>query len=57
MGNYKTTLSGVILGSVMAVEPILTNGDFEPKRDWIKIAVSVGVFLLGLLAHDPKKAD
>lgn len=56
MENYKTTLSGVILGSVMAAEPVITNGDFDPKRDWIKIAVSVGVFLLGLLSHDPKKA-
>lgn len=55
MNNPKTTVAGLILGSVMAAQPILENGDFEPKRDWLKLVVSVGVFLLGVFAHDPKK--
>jgi len=55
MNHYKTTIGGVILGGLTAAQPIIENGDFNIKRDWIKIAVSVGVFLLGLLSHDPKK--
>lgn len=55
MNNPKTTVAGIILGSVMAAQPIIENGDFEPKRDWIKIVVSVGVFILGIFAHDPRK--
>ena len=57
MNHYKTTIGGVILGGLTAAQPIIENGDFNIKRDWIKIAVSVGVFLLGLLSHDPKKAS
>ena len=55
MNNPKTTIAGVILGSVMAAQPIIENGDFDAKRDWVKIVVSVGVFLLGILSHDPKQ--
>lgn len=56
MRNPKTTVTGIILGSVMAAQPIIENGDFDAKRDWLKLVISVGVFLLGILAKDPKKA-
>lgn len=55
MKNPKTTIAGIILGSAMSVQPIIENGDFDVKRDWLKMVVSIGVFLLGVFAHDPKK--
>lgn len=57
MNNPKTTVTGIILGGVMAAQPIIDNGDFDAKRDWLKLVISVGVFLLGILAKDPKKAE
>lgn len=55
MRDPKTTITGVLLGGALAVQPIVENGDFEIKRDWLKIVLSVGVFVLGLLAKDPNK--
>lgn len=55
MKNPKTTITGIILGGAMAAQPIIENGDFEAKRDWLKIVISVGVFVLGLLAKDHNK--
>lgn len=57
MNNPKTTVTGVILGGLVAAQPIIESGDFDTKRDWLKVVISVGVFLLGLLAKDPKKAE
>lgn len=57
MEHGKTTVAGIILGGIMAAEPIITNGDFQPKRDWVKIVVSVGVFILGIFARDPKQVS
>lgn len=55
MTHHKTTIGGIVLGSLMAAEPVISNGDFDVKRDWLKLAVSIGVFVLGLFAHDPRK--
>lgn len=55
MNHPKTTVTGIILGSVLAAQPILENGDFDAKRDWPQLLLSVGVFLLGIFSHDPKQ--
>jgi len=56
MNHYKTTITGLILGGLMAAEPIVTNGEFTIKTDWLKLAFAVGTFILGVFAHDPKKS-
>lgn len=55
MTHHKTTIGGIVLGGLMAAQPVIENGDFDIKRDWLKLTISVGVFVLGLFAHDPRK--
>ena len=52
MRNYKTTLSGVIIAGLMGAEPIIQNGDLDLKRDWLKLAISVGIAIFGLFSKD-----
>lgn len=55
MRNPKTTITGVILGGLMASQPVIENGDFNFKRDWLKLVISIGIFALGLLSKDHNK--
>ena len=56
MEHYKTTASGLILGGLTAIKPIITNGDFDVKRDWFHLVIAAAVAILGILAHDPKQS-
>ena len=44
--NWRTTLTGYVMSAFIIVEPIITNGNFDIKRDWKNcvVALLVGVF-------------
>lgn len=52
MKNYKTTITGFILAAFIAAQPIVENGDFEFKRDWLKLLFAIGIATFGLSTKD-----
>ena len=51
MRNWKTTLTGIILACMVAIQP-LTEGEIDIKRDWHKFILAIGIAALGYLAKD-----
>ena len=51
MRNWKTTLTGIILACMVAIQP-LTEGEVDIKKDWYKFLLAIGIAALGYLAKD-----
>lgn len=54
MKNYKTTLSGIALAVLLAIQPLAETGEFDLKRDWLKYSVAI---LIALFAYFSKDHD
>lgn len=52
MKNYKTTTIGIILGVLVTVQPILSNGTFDSAKDWINLVIGIAISALGYLSKD-----
>lgn len=50
--SNKTTIGGAISAVLVAVTPIVQNGDFEIKRDAGTLIIAVALAVLGYLAKD-----
>lgn len=55
MKNLKTTISGLIVAVLIAVQPIVENGNIDIKRDWQKLGVAVGITLFSYFAKDKER--
>lgn len=51
MKSWKTTLTGVILAIMIAVQPLATDG-LDLKKDWFKFAIAIGIALFGYFSKD-----
>lgn len=51
MRNWKTTLSGLILATMIAVQPLATD-ELDLKKDWFKFLLAIGIAVFGYLSKD-----
>lgn len=51
MKNWKTTLTGLILATMVAVQPLATDG-LDLKKDWFKFVLSIGIAVFGFFSKD-----
>jgi hypothetical protein len=54
MKSWKTTLIGALLSGIIAVQPLIQNGNIDFKRDWPKLA---GAALVAMLSFYTKDKD
>jgi hypothetical protein len=52
LGNYKTTIVGIAGAVWVAIQPLLTKGDFELSRDWKQLVYAALIAGFGFLAKD-----
>ena len=57
MKNFKTTLTGLILAVLNALQPIIDTGEIVLKRDWLRLLISVGIATLGYYTKDKDDTD
>ncbi len=50
--NWRTTLTGYLTGAFLIVEPIITNGNFDPKRDWKQCVFALAAAVYGNVSKD-----
>lgn len=58
MKNWKTSLSGLFVGSIPIIQALLTayqNGQFN-GQDGSKIAMGIGIIIFGFIAKDFDKS-
>ena len=51
MKNWKTTLMGIVLASMLAVQP-LADGDVNLKKDWHRFVLAISIAVFGYFAKD-----
>lgn len=51
MKSWKTTLAGLILASMIAIQP-LTTDELDLKKDWFKFVVAIGIAVFGYFSKD-----
>ena len=51
MKNWKTTLTGLLLASMIALQPLATDG-LDLKRDWFKFVLAIGIAVFGYFSKD-----
>ena len=55
MKDIKTTILGLGLAILIAVQPLTTAEGFDINKDWFQILVSIGIGAFGYFAQDSKK--
>lgn len=56
MKNYKTTIVGIVLAILTAVQP-LTEDEFIASRDILRYAIAILISALGYLSKDHDMTD
>ena len=51
MQSWKTTLMGIILASMIAVQPLASDG-VDLKKDWPKFALAIAIAIFGYFSKD-----
>ena len=51
MKSYKTTIMGIVLASIVAIQPLATD-EFNLKKDWLKFALAIAIAIFGYFAKD-----
>jgi len=51
MKSWKTTLVGLALASMIAIQP-LTTDELDLKKDWFKFVVAIGIAVFGYFSKD-----
>ena len=54
MKHPKTTIIGLIFGALISIQPLIENGDFDFKRDWVKLLIAASISVIGIIAKDPE---
>ena len=52
MNNIRTTLTGLSLAVLIAVQPLTTNEGFDLKKDWLQITIAGAIAIFGWLSKD-----
>lgn len=52
MKNWKTTLSGLVLAILIAIQPLTTNEGFDIKKDWLQFLIAGAIACLGYFSKD-----
>jgi hypothetical protein len=52
MKNWKTTFIGFLAAFWLLAQPIISNGDFDPARDWKALLGAGLAAAFGLLTKD-----
>jgi hypothetical protein len=52
MKDFKTTLTGIILAILIAVQPLTTADGFDLKKDWLQVVIAGAIALFGWLSKD-----
>jgi len=51
MKSWKTTLTGLILATMIAVQPLATD-ELNLKKDWFKFVLAIGIAVFGYFSKD-----
>ena len=57
MTNWKTTVIGFLASFWLIAQPIVTNGDFDIKRDWMQLVGAIITASLGYFSQDKKPTE
>jgi len=52
----KTTIVGLLLAMLTALQPYLENGEIDFGKNWVQYLIAMGVAGLGFLAKDPNRS-
>jgi hypothetical protein len=52
MKSWKTSLAGAALAAIIAIQPLVQNGNIDLKRDWPKLGCAACVAVFGFFAKD-----
>lgn len=52
MKSWKTSLAGALGAAWMVAQPIITNGNFDLKRDWKNVVGAAIIAIFGFLVKD-----
>lgn len=52
LGNYKTTIIGLLGAVWVVIQPIINRGDFEISKDWTQLIYAGLIAGFGFLAKD-----
>ena len=52
MNNHKTTLTGLFLAVLIAVQPLTTVDGFDVKKDWLQLVIAGFIAFFGWLSKD-----
>ena len=52
MKDFKTTITGIILAILIAVQPLTTVEGFDIKKNWFQLVVAIGIGAFGYLTSD-----
>jgi hypothetical protein len=51
MKSWKTTLMGVVLAAMIAIQP-LTSDELNLEKDWPKFALAIAIAIFGYFSKD-----
>jgi hypothetical protein len=52
--NWRTSLTGYATSAFLILQPIITNGDFDIKRDWKQCVFALLAAIYGKVSKDAK---
>lgn len=50
MNDHKTTITGLFVAILMAIQPYVESGEFDIKKNWAQYLIAVGVAIFGYLS-------
>jgi len=56
MKSWKTTFMGVMMASLIAIQP-LADGEVNFKKDWLRFIIAICIAVFGYFAKDFDKVD
>lgn len=51
MKNWRTTIIGIVLASMIAIQP-LADGNVNLKKDWHRFTLAIGIAVFGYFSKD-----
>ena len=51
MKSWKTTIMGIILASMIAIQP-LTSDEINLRKDWFKFILAIAIAIFGYFSKD-----
>ena len=57
MKDLKTTILGLGLAVLIAIQPLTTTEGFDIKKNWFQLIVAIGIGAFGYFTKDVKKDE